>query len=79
MAVLGGGAVSCERGPSLLRDHPPLGPYSMPLSRALWRSFGGGLLLMSEVALYRNASVSGEGGMWRRPWSRFKNNCVVEM
>ena len=29
----------------------PLGPYSGPIPRTLWRSWGGGQFLMSEVPL----------------------------
>ena len=33
------------RGASLIRNRPPLGPYSRPLPRALWCSWGGGHFL----------------------------------
>ena len=37
---------------TLIRNHLPLGPYSRPLPRVLWRSLrGGGQFLMSEVPL----------------------------
>jgi len=39
------------RGTSLMRERSPLGPYSMHMPRALWWSYGGGCLLMSEVLL----------------------------
>ena len=38
-------------GTSLIRNSPPLGPYSRTKSRALWWSKGGALFLMSEVPL----------------------------
>ena len=39
------------RGTSLIRNSPPLGLYSGPTSRALWRSYEGWRFLMSEVPL----------------------------
>ena len=42
------------RGTSLIRNTPLLGPYSRTMPRALWRSKGGGLFLMSEVTLYES-------------------------
>jgi len=36
---------------SLIRNNPPLGPYSRPMSRALCWSYGGGLFRMSEVLI----------------------------
>jgi len=39
-----GGAVSYERG-------TPVGPYIRHMRSALWRSYGGGRFLMSEVPL----------------------------
>ena len=33
------------RGTSLIRNHPPLGPYSRPMPRALWWFQGGGRFL----------------------------------
>ena len=40
------------RGTSLIRNSTPLGPCSRTLPRALWRSQGGRLFLISEVCLY---------------------------
>ena len=40
------------RGTSLIRNTPLLRPYSRNMPRALWRPYGGGLFLMSEVLLY---------------------------
>ena len=40
------------RGTSLRRNCNLLGSYSMTVPRALWRPWGGLLLLMSEVHLY---------------------------
>ena len=40
------------RGTSLIRNCADLGPYSRDMSRALWRSWEGGLFLMNEVPLY---------------------------
>jgi len=45
------------RGTSLIRTRPPLGPYSRPMPRGLWWSWGGVRFLMSEVPLYRNPSL----------------------
>ena len=42
-----------HRGTSLIRNCPPIGPYSRTMPRALWRSWGGAQFLMSEVPLYR--------------------------
>ena len=39
------------RGTSLIKNSAPLGPYSSPMPRPLWRSWGGGRFLMSEVPL----------------------------
>jgi len=39
------------RGTSLIRNAPPIGPYSMPMPRALWWFWGGVLFLMSVVPL----------------------------
>jgi len=39
------------RGTSLIRNRHPAGPYSRTRSRLLWRSWGGGRFLMSEVPL----------------------------
>ena len=61
---LGGGRA--YRGTSLIRNSPPLGPYSMPVPRALWWSQGGMLFLMSEVPLWgaHTESVSQEARVW---------------
>ena len=40
------------RGTSIVRNSAPLGPYSKNMPRPLWRPEGGGVFLMSEVALY---------------------------
>ena len=40
------------RGTSIIRKRTPLGPYSRTMPRLLWRSWGGGWFLMSEVFLY---------------------------
>ena len=40
------------RGTSLIRDRRPRGPSSRLMPRALWRSDGGGLFVMSEAPLY---------------------------
>jgi hypothetical protein len=44
------------RGTSLLRNSAPLAPYSRTMARALWWSWGGVLILMSEEPLYGPAS-----------------------
>ena len=41
-----------DRGTSLIRIRPTLGPYSTPTPRALWWSSGGRRFLASEVPLY---------------------------
>ena len=41
-----------DRGTSLIRNNPPLGPYRRPMPRALWWSKRGRLFLMLEVPLY---------------------------
>ena len=46
------------QGTSLIRESAPLGPYSRTMPRALWWSEGGGLILTSEVSLYRGASLT---------------------
>ena len=48
----GGALLTRYRGASLIRNSPPLGPYSRTKPRALWWSWGGNLFLMSEVSLY---------------------------
>jgi len=45
------------RGTSLIRNRPPLRPYCMAMSRALWWSEGGGQFLISEVPLYAPAPI----------------------
>jgi len=50
------GHVACGmqyRGTSLIRNRHSVGPYSRTMLRLLWRSWGGGQFLMSEVPLYR--------------------------
>ena len=47
-------AFSCAlfyRGTSLIKNRRLLGPYSRAMPRALWKSWGGGRFLMSEVPL----------------------------
>ena len=41
------------RGTSLIRNRPPLQPFSSSMPGSLCRSYGGGRLLMFEVPLYR--------------------------
>ena len=53
------------RGPALQgylahKKHPPVGPYSSPLPRALWWSYGGGGVLMP--------CTNTEGKMARPSW-----------
>jgi hypothetical protein len=36
---------------SSLRNRHPVGPYSRTMPELLWRSYGGGRMLMSEVPL----------------------------
>ena len=44
-------AFQTYRGTSLIRNQPPIGPYSRSMPMALWRSLGGGLILVREVPL----------------------------
>ena len=48
-----------NRGTTLIRNSPTLGPYSRTTPRAFCWSYGGWVFLMSEVPLYL------EGG-WQR-------------
>ena len=41
------------RGTLVIRNNPPVGPYSRIMLRALRWSYGGGHFLMSEAFLYR--------------------------
>ena len=43
-------------GTSLIRNSTSLGPYSRTVPRALWRPYGGGLFIMSEVPLYSSGA-----------------------
>ena len=45
-------AAGTYRDTSLIRNRVPSGPYSRTLPSALWKSLGGGQVLMSEVPLY---------------------------
>ena len=47
----GGRGFSGYRGISLIRNKPPLGPYSRTMPRALRWSEGGGQFIISEVPL----------------------------
>ena len=49
------------RGTSLIRNRAPLESYSRTLPRALWWSYEGGRLFVSEVPLY--------GDTERRNWA----------
>ena len=40
------------RGISLIRNSPPLGPYSRPMLRTLWWSLGRVRFLISEIPLH---------------------------
>ena len=42
-----------SKGTSLIRNSAPLGPYSRPIPRIFWRSWGGRRFIMSKVPLYR--------------------------
>ena len=56
------------RGTSLTRNRTTLGPYSRPMPRALWWSYGGWRCLMREVPLYKWESSSSEaGGRYLQP------------
>ena len=41
--------IEAYRGTSLIRNRHPVGPYRRTIPRLLWRSWGGGRSLMSEV------------------------------
>jgi hypothetical protein len=47
------------RDTTSIKNSTPLGPYSRTMPRALWKPWGGGLFLMSEVPLYRLRAKSG--------------------
>ena len=49
------------RGTSLIRNRPPLGPYSRTMPRALWWSYGGREILVSEVSLKGSQGVNDQG------------------
>ena len=44
--------VPLNRGTSLMRNRHPVGPCSRTMPGLLWRSYGRGRFLMSEVPLY---------------------------
>ena len=46
-----------------MRNSAPLALYSRNMSRALWRSYGGGLVLLSEVTLYSPGSNQGASSL----------------
>ena len=46
------------RGISLKRNKPSLGSYSRTMTRALWKSWGAGRFLMSEVPLYARKCIN---------------------
>ena len=46
------GLLNGYRGTSLIRNRPPLGPYSRSMPRVLQWSYGVGQFLMREVPLY---------------------------
>ena len=48
-----------HRSTSLIRNSAPVGYYSRNMPGALWKPWGGGLFLMSEVPLYRLRAKSG--------------------
>ena len=55
----------CFRGPSLITNCPPLGPYRRPMPGALGESQGEGLFLMHEVTLYRYRRVPHAARVYR--------------
>ena len=55
-----------HRGTSLIRKRLLLGASSMPMPRALWWSYGGGHLAVSEVPMYGSWAVERRGGMGER-------------
>ena len=57
------GSLGRYRGSSLVRKRAPLGPYSRPLPRVLWRSSGGGRFLLGEVPLYRGPGKRSSGAI----------------
>ena len=69
------------RGTSLIRNRPPVGPYSSPMPRTLRGSQGGGCFLMSEVPMYgdhlaadiRGNVINFQYQVKKRTQSRFKS------
>ena len=57
MCPVAGLSVTRVRGTSLIRNSAPLGPYSRPMPRALWWSYGGVGAFMSEVPLHPEADL----------------------
>jgi len=64
------------RGTSLIRNSPPLGPYSRTMSRVLWRSWGGGgsyerrsaLRSCSQTRKREGLNLRGQKMPSPRPW-----------
>ena len=55
----GKGPSAFDRGTSLIRNTPLLGPCSRTIPRVLCWSQGGGLFLMSEVLLFPHGALLG--------------------
>ena len=56
----------CVQGYLAHKKRHPVGPCSMTMSRLLWRSWGGGCFLKSEVPLYRADWVVPPPKVWAR-------------
>ena len=65
------------KGTSLIRKHPPLGPYSKDMPRPLWRSKGERRFVISEVPLYlQNLAFSIQEQQLCRNVNRFRDGLV---
>ena len=65
--------VPLYRGTSLENRHP-VGPYSRTMPKLLWRSWGGGRFLMSEVPLYSSSLFVGAKHALPKPHRVLKHN-----
>jgi hypothetical protein len=70
----GGGCWGWTLQGYLIRNGPPLGPYSGALSRVPRLSYWGGSFLMSGVPLYKNENKNGVIYFWRRKLAK-RSSC----
>ena len=54
-----GGGAGGYRGTSLIRNRPPLGPYSRTMPRALWKSLGGGAVSYEHTSAHHARKTRG--------------------